>query len=93
MKTIEQLIENEKPKVWVVLKNEVWDGETWDECLGVFYNESDAELALQKVKDNIRKEWEDETIDEDTPKTFFAYREGEYMEYHIALYMEHIELQ
>lgn len=80
-------------KVWIVLKNEVWDGETLDIVIGTYRNEADAEIALQREKDKIRKDWEDETIDEDTPKSFYAYREGEYMEYHVNLYMEHVEIQ
>ena len=79
-------------KVWVVLKNEVWDGETWDMVIGAYRNESDAELALQYEKDNIFNDWKDEVIDEDSVKSFYAYRDGEYSQFHVNLYMEHVEL-
>ena len=80
-------------KVWVVLKNEVWDGETWDNIVGVYRNEADAERALQNVKDEIYKDWKDQLIDEDSVKSFYAYRDGEYDQFHVNLYMEHVELQ
>ena len=70
-------------KIWIVLKNEVWDGETWDRVIGADHNESDAELALQAERDKLYEEWNDETIDEDSVKGFYAYREGEFLYYHI----------
>lgn len=84
---------NKATKVYVVLKNEIWDGENWDMLCGVFYNEEDAKAELKKRRDAVYSEWADETIEEDSDTCFCAYREGEYLYYHCDIYIRTHELK
>lgn len=78
--------------IYVVLKQEKWDGETWDSDFGAFRTREDARKQLKKVRDDVFPEWEDETIDEDSEDGFYAFRDGFYDQFHINLYIVKMRL-
>ena len=79
-------------KIYIVIQNEMWDGETWDLVRGAFYKEEDAKAEFRNARNSVYDDWKDDTIDEDSDKAFYAYRDGCYSEYHINLYIEETEL-
>lgn len=80
-------------KVYIVVKNEIWDGETWDRVCGARYNKEDAQALLKDERAEIYDDWKDEEIDEDSENGFYAYRDGFYSEFHVNLYIEETEIQ
>lgn len=78
-------------KIYVVIKNEKWDGETWDSVLGAYWNEDDAKARVKEVADNVRADWVNESVEE-TSRSFSAWRDGEYDQYHCDIYIEKTEL-
>ena len=60
---------------------------------GAFHNLNDAKAEINIVRDKLYDEWKDETIDEDSETIFSAHREGNWLDYHIALYIVPTELK
>ena len=81
------------PKVWIVLKNEIWDGENWDLVYGSYRRKEDAQKRLKEERNELYDDWKNEVIDEDSEDGFFAYRNGFYSEFHINLYIQKTELR
>ena len=78
--------------IYVVVKNEVWDGENWDCLNGAFIKYADAQAELKRQRDKLYDDWKDETIDTDDADCFCAYEEGYYDHKHICLYIEETTL-
>lgn len=78
--------------IYAVIKNEVWDGENWDEYYDSFHSLEDAKAQLKKVRDETYPDWQNELIEEDRDSGFYAYRDGEYNNYHISLYVLKMKL-
>lgn len=78
-------------KIYIVLKTEKWDGETWDCVFGAYRNEEDAEKRVREEADKVRPDWEDDMISEDGV-TFSAWRDEDYDQYHCEIYIEETEL-
>lgn len=78
-------------KIYVVIKDERWDGETWDRVLGAYWNEDDAVARVKEEADKVRPDWVNESVEE-TERSFYAWRDGEYDLYHCEIYVEQTEL-
>lgn len=80
-------------RIYIVIKNEIWDGENWDTIDGAFRREEDAKAQVREIRDRVFDDWSDETIEEDSDKAFHAYRDEEYNNYHVSIYIEQTELK
>lgn len=78
-------------KVFIVIKDEVWDGEDWGEVLGAYRKWEDAVARVKIARDHLYEDWKDD-IDTDTAQEFCAFREGDYVFFHCLIRIEETEL-
>jgi len=69
------------------------DYEDGHDTLGNFRKRKDAVACLKEKADELREEWDEDEIEEDTENRFCAYWDGFYAQNHHELWIEECELQ
>lgn len=80
-------------KIYIVHFDYALDWEDGHDTLGAYRKREDALAKLKEKADDIRGEWEEDEIEEDTETRFNAFWKGEYSVNHHTLWVEEVELQ
>ena len=80
-------------KIYIVHFDYSLDWDTDHETLGIFRNKEDAIACLKKKADELRAEWSEDEIEEDSDTRFRGYDIGAYAQNHHSLWIEDYELQ
>lgn len=80
-------------KIHIVHFDYALDWESDHDTLGIFRKREDAVACLKAKADEIRGEWDEDEIEEDSDTRFCAYEIGCYNENHHSLWIEDYELK
>ena len=80
-------------KIYIVHFDYALDWDADCDTLGVFRKEEDAKECLRKKADEIRDEWSEDEIAEDTDSCFRAFEIGCYNANHHDLWIDEYELK
>lgn len=78
-------------KIYIVYHKSMWDGENYSDTPMGFKKEKDALSYFNKKVQNERADWANECVEE-TERSFSAWREGEYNDYHCEIYVSEMIL-